>query len=83
MPQIAWHCNEDYCGIIRKYCGILEYREWLNFGHSLFCKYLILWMLCFRKRLRILLTNLKYIIICFFVILQSELRRDVLFHHDN
>lgn len=44
MPQIAWHCNEDYGGIIRKYCGIFEYREWLNFGHSLFCKYLILWI---------------------------------------
>lgn len=28
--------NEDYGGIIRKHCGILEYREWLNFGHSFF-----------------------------------------------
>ena len=34
--------NEDYGGIIRKYCGILEYREWLFFSHSFFCKYFIL-----------------------------------------
>lgn len=33
--------NEDYGGIIRKYCEILEYREWL-YSHSLFRKFFIL-----------------------------------------
>lgn len=62
----AWRSNEDYGGIIRKYCGILEYREWLKNSHSLFRKCFILWILGFCKRLRNILCYLIYILTYFF-----------------